>query len=441
MVHNKRDFFKSLSPTGLRQELEQRVGRIILAESMQSLEHVLGGVDQVAEIVSEGPGITRNQFLNLTMYGSLAAVVWAYLSGCAPSRLTAEDIEKYKAIRPQSEIVHYPKLSGQKIQSPEHYGLEGCMIGYWFGKVNARRWIRKVEKMVGHKPSFLYIDYGNSRIPSRGIHYRDPKIDQYSDTVCYHMSSAVEKGVIPFVSYDARYKGSEKQRSKFGNVRDQVISGKHDKAISEVAQIFRRFGDENGGFFIRTMREMNLGKVWPWAGSPKKFKRAWTHIWNIFDGEGANEYATWVWNPYVGNHKLRRYAKLYYPGDKYVDWIGFNGYNWEGQRWRSATRTSISNLFLTAYKEYIGKNKPMMIAETGMDNRSHKPDWVLHAFETTKNKMPGIKGLAWWSERWSSGGIHNFDSRIDSSPESLEVYKKCISDPYFLSTIPYRTKF
>ena len=222
------------------------------------------------------------------------------------------------------------------------------------------------------------------------------------------------------------------------NVRDEIIIGKHDQAITEVAKIFKRYGDEYGGFFIRTMKEMNLGFEWPWAGNPNKYKKAWIHIWNIFDSEGANEYATWVWNPYVQQHKFRSNANFYYPGDRYVDWLGFIGFNMDGHL---GGRSSFSNMFSAACS-YIGNthpSKPILVTETGMDNPSYKPKWVLNAFETSKNKLPEIKGLCWQSEKWKGHYIRNFDSRIDSSPEALVAFKKGISDPYFLEKIPYNT--
>jgi len=72
--------------------------------------------------------------------------------------------------------------------------------------------------------------------------------------------------------------------------------------------------------------------MWPpWRGQPKEFKKAWRYMWNIFDGEGGNEYATWVLSPYSSSVHFAGSWERYYPGDKYVDWVGFNGYNFGGQ--------------------------------------------------------------------------------------------------------------
>ena len=446
MDYDKREFFKNLSPSALIEVVQKNVGKVIPIDAMQSLENVLGGTDQIADTVAEASKITRNQFINITAFGSLAAIVWAYL-GCstAPRAVTPEDIANYRAIRPPSNIVHYPRLPGKKIQSPEHYGLEGCMIGYNFDTVYSGSWIKKVERKIGRKPSLFFISKQNSRIPHRAIYYRDPTTDKYTDRVWDHLVGAAKLGVIPALTYDARYLASDNLQAKLGNVRDQVIEGTHDIAIKEAAKILKQFGDEYGGFFIRTMREMNLGHVWPWAGNEAKFKKAWIHIWDIFDGEGVNEYATWVWNPYVGNDKRRALAPYYYPGDEYVDWIAFNGYNWDGQGIGEGKK-SFSNLFSAAYEDFIGRKKPMMVAETGMDNLGYRPSWMLDVFETAKKDMPGLKALTFHSVLWSDSGIREFDSRIIQSrnnkildSNTLEAVRIGVADDYFLSTIPYTT--
>jgi len=187
------------------------------------------------------------------------------------------------------------------------------------------------------------------------------------------------------------------------------------------------------------MREMNLIHTWPWAGNPNKFRKAWKHIWSIFENEGTNEYATWVFNPYVGQTIRHGTGNRYYPGDQYVDWIGFNGYNWDGQgSWSS--RSSLKYLFSYPSKVYHNKHstKPQMICETGMDNLRYKPRWVASGLGSMKSQLPGIKGVSFWSMNWSHSRINNFDSRIDSSPEALKAYKSVVQDPYFLGKIPYR---
>jgi len=186
------------------------------------------------------------------------------------------------------------------------------------------------------------------------------------------MIQAAEKNVISFITYDARYYYEEKDY-----VFKKILTGEFDDAIKESAKKLRKYGDQYGGFFIRTMREMN-GHWYPW-GQSGKFKPAWRHIHHIFNEEGANEYATWVWNPIVNEGRVH-YATIanhYYPGDEFVDWIGLNGFNFGpvsgNHLWNSFKITYSLGYSIMRKKHH---NKPILIAEVGCyPNRKRKPQW------------------------------------------------------------------
>ena len=371
--------------------------------------------------------ISRREFLKTSgiVAGSLA--IGSNFSGCASSLSAEFDSD---ATGP----VSYPKLQGHKIQSPEHYGLEGCYTGIWFGNGplvhQPKSTIEDYVKKVGKKPTFVFIPH--RPIP---IYYSGTGIDSviYEGNRSFKLIQKIgDMGIIPFITYDMRLG----QSNESGH--NDVIAGKLDDEITVTAQWMKRYGEEFGGFFIRTMREMNLSMAWPWAGDVRKFKQTWQYIWTIFENEGANQYATWVFNPYVG-HRGDSIAHYYYPEDQFVDWIGFNGYNFDGQRLLS-NRMGFELMF--SYPSgYYYKNhpkKPQLICETGMDNLNYKPEWVKNNFDFMRNSMTLINGVAIWSEKWSHKRILYFDSRIDSSPEALAAYREAVSDPYFIGAIKDR---
>ena len=76
----------------------------------------------------------------------------------------------------------------------------------------------------------------------------------------------------------------------------EIAQGQHDGYIKKFAQGAAEFGKEYGGFFFTTMEEMN-GNWFSW-GKNSNFIPAWRHIWQIFEDQGANQYATWVWALY-----------------------------------------------------------------------------------------------------------------------------------------------
>jgi hypothetical protein len=357
--------------------------------------------------------ISRRDLLKLGFYSAVGInfINLSMLSGCVTVGL-----EAYKEPTP----VHYPRLSGKKIQSPEHYGLEGCYVGgYRLSQKEYYRWTKK-------PPSIVYTDnvYGIKNVHS--VHRKIMGIDG---------EQKLEETTIPFVSYDVE--GWIRLRGL-----DGIINGSWDNVIKTHAENARNIGEKYGGFFIRTLREMNIKDVWPpWGSQPKKFKKTYTHIWDIFDSEGANEYATWVFSPYTLSSRGSDSWERYYPGDKYVDWVGINGYNFAGQRtqWTVFPYQSFFSLFCLDYNT-MRKNhpdKPIMIAGTGMDELKSKPKWVTDAFNTLKNDFPGIKAFLVWNEYWSHINMVNFDSRIYSSDVSLQAFVKGVSDPYFIGAVPY----
>ena len=65
--------------------------------------------------------------------------------------------------------------------------------------------------------------------------------------------------------------------------------------------------------------------------------------------------------------------------------------------------------------------------------RVTKADWIDEAFATlTSGRYPRIKAIGWWHENFDDSQL-----RIDSSPESLEAYRRGVSDPLFLTTAQF----
>jgi hypothetical protein len=274
----------------------------------------------------------------------------------------------------------------------------------------------------------LSIAYVESIYEIKELHSRYRKVMGIDE------NEKLEKATIPYLYYDLKNWVSK------GGI-DVILNGKWDNIIEGHAQNARKLGKEHGGFFIQTLHEMNFKRAWPpWRGQSEKYKKTWKHIWHIFNEEGANKYATWVFAPYSTRFNNTNPWDYSYPGDEYVDWIGFNGYNFDGESGAAHhRRISLYGLFLADYnnarKNY--RDKPIMICSTGMNELSYKPRWVTNAFKDTKKKFPGIKALLWWSDYWSHIDVTRFDSRINSSDASLQAFVDEVSDPYFLGAVPY----
>ncbi len=134
-----------------------------------------------------------------------------------------------------------------------------------------------------------------------------------------------------------------------------VISGSQDAIITSYADSLKAYGRP---IFLRWFWEMNLSALPRTSGclgalGSTGYVQAWQHIWSIFQARGATNVA-FVWCPSIFSM-----GTAYYPGDSYVDWIGWDGYD------RKQDPNMLKNQFLPYYTNWATHGKPMMIGETG----------------------------------------------------------------------------
>lgn len=204
-----------------------------------------------------------------------------------------------------------------------------------------------------------------------------------------------------------------------------IVSGKHDADIRRWAEQIKAFGKP---LYFRPMSEMN-GNWTSWSGTvngnqPDDYKAAWRHIYNIFAQAGAVN-AQFVWSPNRDGsaEEARTTFVLYYPGDAYVQFVGFNGYNW-GALFNTPTWVSVWQWF----EEVFGPSyqvateltkKPIIIAEmASTDVGGSKAQWIQDAFTKIKTKYRRIKTVVWFNVNKET------DWRLHSSPESLASFIK-----------------
>lgn len=148
----------------------------------------------------------------------------------------------------------------------------------------------------------------------------------------------------------------------------QISSGKYNSSIKSYADQVRLF---KRCIVISLGHEMN-GWWYDWGkplNTPATFIKAWRRVHTIFAQEGATN-VIWSWDPShqyqeVTPTKIASPAKKWYPGAKYVDWIGLDGY-----------LGSDSNGHLQDFKEIFGfqlhdirqfaPHKLVYLAETGV---------------------------------------------------------------------------
>jgi hypothetical protein len=210
----------------------------------------------------------------------------------------------------------------------------------------------------------------------------------------------------------------------------QIQRGRFDRYIRESARAARAWGRP---ILVRFAHEMN-GDWYPWGrgvegNNSYRFKAVWRRVVRLFREQGATN-VQWVWTPNVNTGGDFPFRDLY-PGNRWVDWVGFDGFNWaQAGEWNSFT-----DIVDNTYEEIARiSDRPMIVAETGSsESGGDKAEWVTSALGREIPKLPRIRAVVWFDAVFegaaeSGGGL---DPRVDSSPESLRAFRTAISSPFY----------
>lgn len=206
---------------------------------------------------------------------------------------------------------------------------------------------------------------------------------------------------------------------------DDIIAGVHDAMIITRATSVASFGRP---FFLVFGHEMN-GNWYTWSGvlngmSSAKYIAAYKHIHDLFVANGATN-AVWTWCPNNASvpNEAWNTAVSYYPGDTYVDWACYDGYNWgetNAQHW-----TTVQQVYGGLYPALAALGKPIMIGETAAaEIGGDKAAWIDSIIPALKTEYPNIKAYVWFDINKET------DWRFASSPASTAAFVRMANDPY-----------
>lgn len=215
-----------------------------------------------------------------------------------------------------------------------------------------------------------------------------------------------------------------------------IAAGKDDR-------YYRRWADDLRSFqatvLFRWGTEMN-GTWFPWCvapdpachQTPADYIAAWRHIHDLFVAAGATN-VQWVWCPnvvYPIDH-MAAFESMF-PGDRYVDWVGLDGYNVGNGRWASFT-----TIFGDSYQRLVQlSRKPVMIAEVasaeGGPEGARKAAWITDALTRAIPSMSHIRAVVWFNENQTAANGH--DWRIESSTTAQKAFAAAVAHRSYLST-------
>lgn len=316
------------------------------------------------------------------------------INGCVSST----DALKIKSIKEPS--VEYPRLTASKVQPPNY----GCYFGFF------------PSAGIEDNPKLF------NRIPAISIPYvyiaRD--VGMAIDNI--KRISSIK--AIPLIYLDIEPLCEKYDFSNLTtNINARMYFEKFAKSISEIRE----------PIFLLPLWEINATfsrRIWHQYSAEKQI-RLWKYMWNIFEEYEANNYVTWIWEiipPEMFKPGVILKPESFYPGDKYVDWIGISVVSGSSN---GPARNSFRYLFSKTYMQLRQNhpNKPIMIAELTRRKDSSQYKWFDEAFKTIKS-VSGIKAVCVWD---------NFDEhpliRQNNllTEETLKSINKVFSDPYFIS--------
>jgi mannan endo-1,4-beta-mannosidase len=194
-----------------------------------------------------------------------------------------------------------------------------------------------------------------------------------------------------------------------------LASGAYDSYIRSYARQVKAFGCYVALSFGH---EMN-GWWYPWGlpwTRPKVYIAAWRHFHAVFTAAGARN-VIWSWDP---THQYSQYkpgkvaypAKMFYPGNRYVDWIGFDGYIGGGQNFNDIFRHQLRDIRRLT-------RKPIYLAETGVGDGSHAARQIANLFAGIWHWH--LAGLVWFDlnrkNSWS----------LDNKPTKDAAFRQAIA--------------
>lgn len=191
-------------------------------------------------------------------------------------------------------------------------------------------------------------------------------------------------------------------------------AGVHDAYLDQIAAAAR---DYPYPLYVRPWPEMNGN--WqdfqptpsgdrPYGGTYRQFVAAWRHVVTYLRQHGGTN-LRWVFNPSADTYAETTPAGEIWPGSRYVDVLGMDGYNWGADdgwgRW-----LSFRSIFTGQYRLLTGldsrlpvwicefaSKEPLLDDGAPVDSAHSKASWIRQTFAYTG--MPRLRAVVYFHTR------------------------------------------
>jgi hypothetical protein len=208
-----------------------------------------------------------------------------------------------------------------------------------------------------------------------------------------------------------------------GNSEDKVADGSFDYLIDELIRLLKEYNDTP--FLLRIGYEFEGS----WNGyDPENFKGAFIRIVDKLRAAKVNNFAT-VMASSSFNTPYETW-QLYYPGDEYVDWVGYS--YWEGN-----STDGGSLRFARDHK------KPVFIAESTHkthylnkeDGRQVWDKWFVTFFQHIEDNIDVVRAVSYINADWDAQPMWDGwgDTRIEANEYIKKLWLKKMQDAMFIN--------
>jgi hypothetical protein len=202
-----------------------------------------------------------------------------------------------------------------------------------------------------------------------------------------------------------------------------VANGDYDEEIIRPAA--RRAAEYGQPLFLAFDHEAE-GARHPDQGDGPEYVRAYRHIYEIFQEEGAdNVIWTWIQVGWIGHQHT---TPTFYPGDEYVDWIGYDPFNYYACRdteWRTP-HVTFGRWYHWLQQNGFG-DKPIMLSEYGTvadpEDAGAQAEWYRNLVPALR-RYPEIKAVAQFNT------FRRCDTRVTTQPDVLEAWAEAGRSDY-----------
>ncbi len=262
------------------------------------------------------------------------------------------------------------------------------------------------------------IDFGIHSTESSQLSLSNMKINHYFTTWHDNESNQTKQqitrmnnnGKTAMLTVEPWPKYSEGKDVFLANIRD----GKYGSDIANLCSYIQT--NYNGKIILRWGHEMDLYQTsrYPWATQDGNFYidayRKWVDTCKQYTTKGL-----YMWSPAAnwGNEK-------YYPGNGYVDYVGFSWYSYPAYEWYMYGRIlGFKEIMDWKYNVLKQFNKPIIAAEFGMaeQNKTDIRSRLLNP-QQLKNEYPLLQSIVLFSEHtesWIPSVISSPDWTIDTN--------------------------